>query len=70
VDKKNKEKRGQKSPQKNEKKRPKRAHQKKKIKNKKKRERGHTTIRFPHLCFKVAPCSSYRESPELLTFIY
>ena len=26
---------------------------------------GSATILFPHLCFKVAPCSSYRESLEL-----
>ena len=38
------------------------------IKNKKMREkerRGNVTILLPHLCFKVAPCSSYRESLEL-----
>ena len=38
------------------------------IKNKKKREkerRDNVTILLPHLCFKVAPCSSYRESLEL-----
>ena len=36
--------------------------------NKKMREkerRDNVTILFPHLCFKVAPCSSYRESLEL-----
>ena len=36
--------------------------------NKKMREkerRGNVTILLPHLCFKVAPCSSYRESLEL-----
>ena len=40
----------------------------KKEKNKKMREkerRGNVTILLPHLCFKVAPCSSYRESLEL-----
>ena len=30
-----------------------------------KERRGNVTILFPHLCFKVAPCSSYRESLEL-----
>ena len=41
---------------------------KKKRRPKKMREkerRGSATILFPHLCFKVAPCSSYRESLEL-----
>ena len=36
--------------------------------NKKMREkerRGNATILFSHLCFKIAPCSSYRESLEL-----
>ena len=36
--------------------------------NKKMREkerRGNVTILLPHLCFRVAPCSSYRESLEL-----
>ena len=57
---------------KNKKKRKKEAIKKekspKKIKNKKMREkerRGNVTILLPHLCFKVAPCSSYRESLEL-----
>ena len=39
-----------------------------KMKNKKMREkerRGNVTILLPHLCFRVAPCSSYRESPIL-----
>ena len=30
-----------------------------------KERRGSATILFPHLCFKVAPCSSYRESLDL-----
>ena len=30
-----------------------------------KERRGNVTILLPHLCFKVAPCSSYRESLEL-----
>ena len=30
-----------------------------------KERRGNVTILVPHLCFKVAPCSSYRESLEL-----
>ena len=40
--------------------------------NKKMREkeiRDIVTILFPHLCFKVAPCSSYRESP-MISFSY
>ena len=27
--------------------------------------KGNGTILFPHLCFKLAPCSSYSESPIL-----
>ena len=41
---------------------------KKEKKRKKMREkvrRDNATILLPHLCFKVAPRSSYRESPEL-----
>ena len=34
-------------------------------KNERKERRGNATILLPHLCFKVAPCSSYRESLEL-----
>ena len=30
-----------------------------------KERRGNVTILLPHLCFKVAPCSSQRESPML-----
>ena len=30
-----------------------------------KERRGNVTILFPHLCFRVASCSSYRESLEL-----
>ena len=30
-----------------------------------KERRGNVTILLPHLCFRVAPCSSYRESPML-----
>ena len=30
-----------------------------------KERRGNVTILLPHLCFRVAPCSSYRESPIL-----
>jgi hypothetical protein len=37
----------------------------KKRKMREKERRGNATILLPHLCFKVAPCSSYRESPEL-----
>ena len=37
----------------------------KKEKNERKREKGNVTILLPHLCFRVAPCSSYRESLEL-----
>ena len=32
---------------------------------KKEKKKGNVTIHLPHLCFKVAPCSSYRESLEL-----
>ena len=45
----NKNKRGQRSPP----------------KKREKERRGNVTILLPHLCFKVAPCSSYRESLEL-----
>ena len=31
----------------------------------KKERRDNANILLPHLCFKVAPCSSYRESLEL-----
>ena len=30
-----------------------------------KERRGNVTILLPHLCFRVVPCSSYRESLEL-----
>ena len=53
---------------KNRKQRKKRPKKEKAQKNKKMREkerRGNATILLPHLCFKVAPCSSYRESLEL-----
>ena len=30
-----------------------------------KERRGNVTILLPHLCFRVAPCSSYRQSLEL-----
>ena len=30
-----------------------------------KKRRDNVTILFPHLCLKVAPCSSYRLSPML-----
>ena len=43
------------------KKEAKEAHQK----MREKERRGNVTILFPHFCFKVAPCSSYRESLEL-----
>ena len=55
-------KRGQRSPPKNK------NNKKIKLKKQKMREkerRGSATILFPHLCFKVAPCSSYIESLEL-----
>ena len=42
--------------------------QKEQKQNKKMREkerRGNVTILLSHLCFRVAPCSSYRESLEL-----
>ena len=38
---------------------------KKRKKRKKEKKRGNVTILLPHLCFRVAPCSSYRESLEL-----
>ena len=54
---------------KNKRERPKKEKaQKRKEKNKKMREkerRGNVTILFPHLCFRVAPCSSYRGSHML-----
>ena len=37
----------------------------KKNKEKKQREKGHCYYPLPHLCFKVAPCFSYGESPML-----
>ena len=43
------------------KKEAKEAHQK----MREKERRGNVTILLPHLCFRVAPCSSYRESLEL-----
>ena len=36
-----------------------------KNKKKQKERRGNVTILLPHLCFKVAPCFSYGESPML-----
>jgi len=48
-------KRGQRSPQKN----------KKKQKIERKERRDNVTILLPQLCFRVAPCSSCRESLEL-----
>ena len=57
-----KNRKGQRSP--NKKKGAKEAHQKKR-ENKKMREKermGNLTILLPQLCFKVVPCSSYRES--------
>ena len=58
-----KNKRGQRSPNKKE---AKEAHQNKKNKKMREKERrGNVTILLPHLCFRVAPCSSYRESLEL-----
>ena len=43
----------------------KREKKEKKKKMREKERRGNVTILLPHLCFKVAPCSSYRESLEL-----
>ena len=37
----------------------------KKTKMREKVRRGNATILLPHLCFRVAPCSSYRDSLEL-----
>ena len=58
-------KRGQRSPNKKEAiKREKAQINNKKIKIMREKERrGNATILLPHLCFKVAPCFSYRESP-------
>ena len=53
---------------KKKKRKKKRPEKKRKGPNKKMREkerRGNVTILLPHLCFRVAPCSSYRESLEL-----
>ena len=36
--------------------------------NERKREKGQCYHLFPYLCFKVAPCFSYRESPMLSHF--
>ena len=36
-----------------------------KKKMREKERRDNVTILLPHLCFKVAPCSSYRESPMI-----
>ena len=38
---------------------------KRKQKMREKERRGNVTILLPHLCFRVAPCSSYREFLEL-----
>ena len=38
---------------------------KKEKKMREKERRGNVTILLPHLCFRVAPCSSSRESLEL-----
>ena len=38
-------------------------------KNERKERRGSVTILLPQLCFRVAQCSSYRESPELSLYI-
>ena len=35
------------------------------MKKREKERRGNVTILLPNLCFRVAPCSSYRESLEL-----
>ena len=56
--KKNKKEKGQK------KRRPKKKRKKEKQMREKER-RGNATILLPHLCFKIAPRSSYRESLEL-----
>ena len=44
------------------KRRPKKRKKRKKMR--KKERRGNVTILLPHVCFKVAPCYSYRESLE------
>ena len=63
-----KNKRGQRSPNKKRGQRsPPKRNKKMKIKEKmrEKEKRGNVTILLPHLCFRVAPYSSYRESAEL-----
>ena len=53
-------------PKKKRKKRPKKAQKEKKEKKKNKNLKGgQCYYPFPHLCFKVAPCSSYSESHML-----
>ena len=37
----------------------------KKLKNERKGEKGQCYYPLPHLCFRVAPCFSYIESPML-----
>ena len=49
---------------KRKKKKEKKRKKKRKRKNKQ-REKGHCWYPLPHLCFKVAPCFSYGESPML-----
>ena len=44
--------------------RPKKPTKKENKKMRGKERRGNVTILLPHLCFRVAPCSSYRESLE------
>ena len=50
---------------KKKKKKKKKKKRKKKNEKNNKREKGQCYFLFLYLCFKVAPCFSYRESPEL-----
>jgi hypothetical protein len=50
------------SQRKKEKKKKKKKKKRRRKRKKKKEKRG---MLIPHLCFKVAPCFSYRESPML-----
>ena len=65
-----KKKKGQRKKKKNEKRKAKKKERPKKRKKKKINKKGAMLLSlFPHLCFKVAPCSSYRES-HILSLSY
>ena len=59
-------KKGQKESNKNKTKKEAKRAQQQTNKREKMREKGEMSLSFPHLCFKVAACFSYRESPMLL----